>query len=90
MTELVEVLEITNKKGLHARAAAAFVKTVEMFEVECKVERMGQCVGGSSIMGLMMLAASKGTEITVKVSGKDASEAMKAIKKLVADKFNEE
>lgn len=90
MTEIIETLKIQNKKGLHARAAAAFVKLVEQFEVECEVERVGQCVGGCSIMGLMMLAASKGTEITVKLSGKDAKKAMAALKELVDNKFNEE
>ena len=90
MTELKENLKIKNKKGLHARAAAAFVKTIEPFEAVCEVERLGQCVGGCSIMGLMMLAASQGTEIVVKVKGKDAKEAMKAIKKLVESKFGEE
>ena len=54
-------LEIKNKKGLHARAAAAFVKTLEPFDADIEVERIGQCVCGTSIMGLMMLAASKGT-----------------------------
>ena len=90
MTEIVENLEIKNKKGLHARAAAAFVKTLEPFDVECSVERIGQCVGGCSIMGLMMLAASKGTTIKVVMKGKDADKAMKTLKKLVDDKFGEE
>jgi phosphotransferase system HPr (HPr) family protein len=59
-------LEIQNKKGLHARAAAAFVKVAEQFDADITVERIGQSVNGCSIMGLMMLAASKGTTIEVK------------------------
>ncbi len=83
-------LEIKNKKGLHARAAAAFVKTIEPFDAEVSVERIGQNVSGSSIMGLMMLAASKGTFIIVTCSGKQAKEAMAAIEKLLDNKFGEE
>ena len=83
-------LEIKNKKGLHARAAAAFVKTIEPFDAEVSVDRIGQNVSGSSIMGLMMLAASKGTFIKVTCSGKQAKEAMEAIEKLLDNKFGEE
>lgn len=83
-------LEIKNRKGLHARAAAAFVKTVENFDCEVEVERIGQCVSGCSIMGLMMLAAAQGTTIIVKASGKQSQEAMAAITKLLEDKFGEE
>jgi len=85
-----EELEVKNKKGIHARAAAAFVKTIENFDAKCSVERIGQCVSGCSIMGLMMLAASKGTTIKVTCKGKDAKKAMTAIKKLMEDKFGEE
>lgn len=85
-----EDLEIRNKKGLHARAAAAFVKTLEPFDAEVEVERIGQSVSGCSIMGLMMLAASKGTTIHVKTSGNQAKEAMDALKKLLENKFGEE
>jgi len=85
-----EELEVKNKKGIHARAAAAFVKTVEDFDAECLVERIGQCVSGCSIMGLMMLAASKGTTVKVTCKGKDAKKAMAAVKKLMEDKFGEE
>ena len=90
MTEITKELEIQNKKGLHARAAAAFVKTLEPFDIEVNVERIGQCVGGCSIMGLMMLAASKGTTIKVTMSGKDAKTAMDALETLVNNKFGEE
>lgn len=83
-------LEIQNKKGLHARAAAAFVKTVAPFDCEVEVERIGQTVSGCSIMGLMMLAASKGTTIKVNCSGAQAQEALQAITYLVNNKFGEE
>lgn len=83
-------LEIKNRKGLHARAAAAFVKTVECFDCEVEVERIGQTVSGCSIMGLMMLAAAKGTTIQVTTNGKQAQEALEAIKLLLENKFGEE
>lgn len=88
--KIVKELEIKNIKGLHARAAAAFVKTVEPFDAEIEVERIGQTVSGSSIMGLMMLAASKGTTIKVSADGKQAAEAMAAIEQLLDNKFGEE
>lgn len=83
-------LEILNQKGLHARAAAAFVKTIENMDADVKVARLGQEVDGCSIMGLMMLSAFKGTTIHVKVSGAQAEEAFAAIKLLVNSKFGEE
>ncbi len=85
-----EILEVKNQKGIHARAAAAFVKAIENMEVDCEVERIGQCVDGCSIMGLMMLAAAKGTTIKITTKGKDCKKAMDALKKLINDKFNEE
>ncbi len=87
---LTAELTIQNKKGLHARAAAAFVKTVAPFDCEVEVERIGQTVSGCSIMGLMMLAASKGTTIKVNCSGAQAQEALQAITDLVNNKFGEE
>ncbi len=83
-------LEIKNKKGLHARAAAAFVKTVEPFDASVEVERIGQCVSGCSIMGLMMLAASKGTFIKITTSGKQGNEVMCALESLLDNKFGED
>ena len=83
-------LTIQNKKGLHARAAAAFVKTIAPFDCEVEVERIGQTVSGCSIMGLMILAASKGTTIKVNCSGAQAQEALQAITDLVNNKFGEE
>lgn len=92
MTEdkLSTELTIQNKKGLHARAAAAFVKTIAPFDCEIEVERIGQTVSGTSIMGLMMLAAAKDTTIKVFASGPQAKEAMDAIVALVNNKFGEE
>jgi phosphocarrier protein len=87
---LVRVLEIVNKKGLHARASAKFVQTVERFDADVRVTRGHETVGGTSIMGLMMLAAAAGTAITVEATGAEASAAMDAIAKLVASGFGEE
>lgn len=83
-------LEIQNRKGLHARAAAAFVKCIEDLDAEVTVERLGNAVSGCSIMGLMMLAASKGTTIKVSAKGKQAEEAIKALTLLINCKFGEE
>lgn len=83
-------LEIQNKKGLHARAAAAFVKTIEDLDAEVTVERIGQTVSGCSIMGLMMLAAAKGTTIEVTAKGNQAKEALDALTNLVNSKFGED
>lgn len=83
-------LEIQNRKGLHARAAAAFVKVAESFDAVIEVERAGQKVSGCSIMGLMMLAAAKGTTISVSAEGAQAEKAVQAIAKLVNDKFGED
>ena len=83
-------LLIVNKRGLHARASAKFVQTVERFQAQVWVTRGQETVGGTSIMGLMMLAAGPGTTITVSVAGPDAQEAIAAITELVTSKFNEE
>lgn len=83
-------LVIQNRKGLHARAAAAFVKAIENFDAEITVERIGQEVNGCSIMGLMMLAAAKGTTIKVTCSGTQAKEALDALTTLVNNKFGED
>ena len=83
-------LPITNKRGLHARASAKFVQTVERFQADITVTRNGETVGGTSIMGLMMLAASPGCSIRVTATGSDAGEAMEAIEHLVASRFGEE
>lgn len=83
-------LTIQNKKGLHARAAAAFVKSIENLDANVTVERIGQEVNGCSIMGLMMLAAAKGTTIKVSCSGKQAKEALDTLTTLINNKFGEE
>ncbi len=81
---------ICNKRGLHARASAKFVQTVERFDAEVRVTRCGETVGGTSIMGLMMLAASPGTTITVEASGKEAAEVIEALATLINSRFGEE
>jgi phosphocarrier protein HPr len=83
-------LPIINKRGLHARASAKFVQTVERFNAEVWVTRGHETVGGNSIMGLMMLSAGPGTSIVVSVAGPEAQAALEAITELVASKFNEE
>jgi phosphocarrier protein len=83
-------LKIVNKKGLHARASAKFVQTVEKFNAAVKVTRGTETVGGNSIMGLMMLAAATGTTVKVEATGSDAHAAIAALTKLVASGFDEE
>jgi len=83
-------LLIINKRGLHARASAKFVQTVERFNAEVWVTRGSETVGGTSIMGLMMLAAAPGTTIVVSAKGTEAEAALAAITELVESKFNEE
>jgi phosphocarrier protein HPr len=83
-------IPIINKRGLHARASAKFVQLVERFDAEVWVTRGGETVGGTSIMGLMMLSAGPGTSIVVSATGPEAEAAMTAITDLVASKFNEE
>ena len=83
-------LPIVNKRGLHARASAKFVQMVERFEAEIWVTKGSETVGGTSIMGLMMLSAGPGTSITVSAAGPQAQAALDAITELVAAKFNEE
>jgi phosphocarrier protein len=87
---IIRVLEICNKKGLHARASAKFVQTVEKFDAEVKVKRGNETVGGTSIMGLMMLAAGPGTAITVEASGPEAAAVVEALAALVSGRFTEE
>ncbi len=83
------VLKIVNEKGLHARASARFVEVVEQFDASAEVEKDGMSVSGDSIMGLLMLAASRGTEIVVRTSGAQAGPLLEALEKLVADRFGE-
>jgi len=90
MQELItKNLKIINEKGLHARASAKMVEVVEGFDARAEVSREGQSASGDSIMGLLMLAASKGTTIEVQTSGPDAQALADAIEALVADRFGE-
>lgn len=82
-------LMITNKRGLHARASAKFVQLVERFNANVSVTRNGETVGGTSIMGLMMLSAGPGTSIVVSATGAEAEQAVAAIADLVNGKFGE-
>ena len=88
-TRTVELL-IVNKLGLHARAAAKFVTTASRFESEITVRRDGREVNGKSIMGVMMLAASRGTSIVITASGHDEDEAATSLEELVQGRFGEE
>lgn len=83
------VLSIVNAKGLHARASAKFVETVERFAATARVSREGQSVMGDSIMGLLMLAAARGTEISVETEGAEAEALILALQELVAGGFGE-
>ena len=87
---LVREVEIVNKKGLHARASAKFVQVAEQYDANIKVTRGHETVGGTSIMGLMMLAAGPGTTITVEASGPQAAEVVDALAELVCGRFTEE
>lgn len=87
---LCRSFEIVNKRGLHARASAKFVQMVDRFNAHVQVSKDGMSVGGTSIMGLMMLAASPGCCIDVSASGEEADAVLKALEALIADKFGEE
>lgn len=86
----VQSFTIKNKLGLHARAAALLVKTANRFVSDVILERDGVEVNGKSIMGILMLAAAKGSRITLKAEGKDANQAVQILGKLIENKFGEE
>jgi phosphocarrier protein HPr len=88
-TLLKRDIVVPNRKGLHARASAKFVKCAESFNAEINVTREGQTVVGTSIMGLMMLGASQGSTLTLELSGPDAAAAMAALVALIEDRFGE-
>lgn len=88
MTQLT--LDIINEKGLHARASAKLVEVVEAFDASAEVAKDGLTASGDSIMGLLMLAAAKGSSIDVETSGPDSEALADAIRALVADKFGED
>jgi phosphocarrier protein len=84
------VVEIINKRGLHARASAKFVKTATAFDAEVRVTKDGQTVDARSIMGLMMLAAAPGCSIEIEAEGPEAERVLDALEALVAGRFEEE
>lgn len=88
--ETVRTLSIINEKGLHARASARFVETVERFRSDVVVSKDGLTAAGDSIMGLLMLAASKGTAIEIRVTGEDAEQLADALEDLIAHRFGED
>ena len=88
--QVAEDFRIVNQRGLHARASAKFVQIAGSFQATIEVEKDGVKVGGTSIMGLMMLAASPGCAIRVIATGADAAEAVAALGQLIASRFGEE
>ena len=88
--KITRELPIVNQRGLHARASAKFVQTVNRFNATVTVEKDGISVGGNSIMGLMMLAAGTGTKITVEATGAQAAEVIEALAQLVSSRFAED
>ena len=89
MAKVTKKLEIKNKLGLHARAAALFVQTVNKFSSQVTVANDGQTTDGRSIMGMLTLGATQGSKIQVEVTGEDADKALRAIEKLLDSRFNE-
>jgi phosphocarrier protein len=89
MVKAVKKMEIKNKLGVHARAAALLVQTVNRFSAQVTISKDGQTADGRSIMGVLMLAATQGSTIEVEAAGDDAEQAVKAIEKLVDKRFNE-
>ncbi|WP_397421086.1 HPr family phosphocarrier protein [Phenylobacterium sp.] len=90
MSEAARTVEIVNKRGLHARASAKFVKLAATFDAEVRVSREGQTVDARSIMGLMMLAAATGCTIDIVAEGEEAVAAIEALAALVAGRFDED
>jgi phosphocarrier protein HPr len=89
MVKVVKKMEIKNKLGVHARAAALLVQTANRFSAQVTISKDGQTADGRSIMGVLMLAATQGSIIEVEAAGQDAEPAVKAIEKLVDKRFNE-
>lgn len=90
MTALRREVEITNQRGLHARASAKFVNLASSLDATVEVEKDGNKVCGTSIMGLMMLGAAKGDSIVIHVSGAEAEDALEKLATLVEERFGEE
>lgn len=89
MSKVVKKFEIKNKLGLHARAAALLVQTVNKFSAQVNVSKDGHTTDGRSIMGVLTLAAAQGSKIQVEAIGADAERAVRAIEKLIESRFNE-
>ena len=89
MVKVVKKMEIKNKLGVHARAAALLVQTVNRFSAQVTISKDGQSADGRSIMGVLMLAATQGSTIDVEAAGQDAEQAVKAIERLIDKRFNE-
>jgi len=90
MSKVVKRIEIKNKLGLHARAAALLVQTVNKFSSQVSLSKDGQTIDARSIMGVLTLAAAQGTKIQVEATGEDAERTVKAIERLVDNRFNED
>ncbi|WP_297770210.1 HPr family phosphocarrier protein [uncultured Roseovarius sp.] len=90
MDKVTRQMEIVNEKGLHARAAAKLVEVVEGFDARAEISCDGQSASGDSIMGLLMLAAAKGSTIDIEIAGPDAAPMAEAVAALVADRFGED
>ena len=90
MTALTRIIRINNKRGLHARASAKFVNLASQLDANIEVEKDGHKVCGTSIMGLMMLGAAMGDEVTVHVSGMDAEGVMARLTELIESRFGED
>ncbi len=88
--QVAQDVTVRNKQGIHARPSAAFVKLASRFESDVTLEKDGEAINGKSIMGLLMLAAGPGSQLRIVCEGEDASEALKALVKLVDDKFGED
>lgn len=87
---VVREFNIINRRGLHARASARFVETVRAFDADIRVEKDGVSVGGTSIMGLMMLAATPGCVIRVSATGPQSDDVMQALETLIGSRFGED
>ena len=89
MEKIIKKIEIRNKLGVHARAAALLVQTVNKFSAQVTFSKDGQIADGRSIMGVLTLAATQGSKIQVEASGEDAEQAVRAIERLIDRRFNE-
>jgi phosphocarrier protein HPr len=89
---LIEIksFKLKNKLGMHARAAASFVRIAQQFKAEIYIERDGQTINGKSILGILTLACPKGGVITIKIEGSDAQDALQALENLIENKFGED